>query len=126
MTSDWMLVTQDLVDRFADVIGDRQWIHTDPSRGQTIAHGFLTLSLFSSLLRQAVGVQDGAMSINYGLDRVRFIAPVNVGSRIRGRFERAASEERPDGTKVIWKVTIESDASEKPCCVAEWIVLYMR
>ena len=126
MTSDWMLVTQDLVDRFADVSGDRQWIHTDPSRGPTIAHGFLTLSLLSTLLRQVVRVDDARMSINYGLDRVRFIAPVKVGSRIRGRFERASEEQREDGTKVVWKVTIESDASEKPCCVAEWIVLYVR
>jgi acyl dehydratase len=126
MISDWMMITQDLVDRFAEVIGDRQWIHTDPSRGPTIAHGFLTLSLLSTLLRQAVRVDDVRMAINYGLDRVRFIAPVKVGSRIRGRFERASSEEREDGTKVVWKVTIESDASEKPCCVAEWIVLYVR
>jgi acyl dehydratase len=126
MTSEWLLVTQDLVDRFADVIDDRQWIHTDPSRGETIAHGFLTLSLFSTLLRHAGGVQEARMSINYGLDRVRFIAPVKVGSRIRGRFERASSDERGDGTKVVWQVTIESDAGEKPCCVADWIVLYVR
>jgi acyl dehydratase len=126
MTSDWLEITQDLVNRFAEVTGDQQWIHTDPSRGPTIAHGFLTLSLLSTLLRQAVRVDDVRMAINYGLDRVRFIAPVKVGSRIRGRFERASSEEREDGTKVVWKVTIESDASEKPCCVAEWIVLYVR
>ena len=126
MTSEWMTITQDLVDRFAEVTGDRQWIHTDPSRGPTIAHGFLTLSLLSTLLRQAVRVDDVRMAINYGLDRVRFLAPVKVGSRIRGRFERASEEQREDGTKVVWKVTIESDASEKPCCVAEWIVLYVR
>ena len=94
------------------------------TRGQTIAHGFLTLSLFSSLL---AGLRTGGpRSINYGLDRVRFIAPVKVGARIRGRFERSSSEEREDGTKVIWKVTIEGDAADKPCCVADWIVLYMR
>jgi acyl dehydratase len=124
MTSDWMLVTQDLVDRFADVTGDRQWIHTDPSRGRTIAHGFLMLSLFSSLLRQAIGLHDGTMSINYGLDRVRFIAPVHVGARIRGRFERASEEEKNGGTKVTWDVTIEDE--QQPCCVARWIVLYRR
>ena len=126
MSSDWLEITQDLVNRFAEVTGDRQWIHTDPSRGPTIAHGFLTLSLLSTLLRQAVRVDDVRMAINYGLDRVRFLAPVKVGSRIRGRFERASEEQREDGTKVVWKVTIESDASEKPCCVAEWIVLYVR
>ena len=150
MISDWMLVTQDMVDRFAEVTGDQQWIHTDPSRGPTIAHGFLTLSLFSTLLAGArtSGPQSadlrpddqarspdedvrrlrtgGPRSINYGLDRVRFITPVKVGSRIRGRFERASSEERDDGTRVVWHVTIESDAGEKPCCVADWIVLYVR
>jgi len=150
MTSDWLEITQDLVNRFAEATGDRQWIHTDPSRGPTIAHGFLTLSLLSTLLAGArtYGPQSadlrsddregspdvdvrrlrtgGPRSINYGLDRVRFITPVKVGSRIRGRFERASEEQREDGTKVVWKVTIESDASEKPCCVAEWIVLYVR
>lgn len=148
MTSDWMEITQDLVDRFADVTGDRQWIHTDPSRGETIAHGFLTLALFSTLLAGArtSGPQSadlrsddqerspdedvqrlrtgGPRSINYGLDRVRFIAPVKVGSRIRGRFERAASEEKDGGTKVTWNVTIENE--QQPCCVAQWIVLYVR
>ena len=150
MTSDWLEITQDLVNRFAEVTGDRQWIHTDPSRGPTIAHGFLTLSLLSTLLAgartsgpQSVDLRSddrerspdedvrrlrtgGPRSINYGLDRVRFITPVKVGSRIRGRFERASEEQREDGTKVVWKVTIESDASEKPCCVADWIVLYVR
>jgi len=121
-----MLITQDLVNRFAEVTGDQQWIHTDPDRGATIAHGFLTLSLFSTLLRQTVQLDDVRMAVNYGLDRVRFIAPVMVGSRIRGRFERASSEERSDGTKVVWHVTVESDANEKPCCVADWIVLYVR
>ena len=148
--SDWMQITQELVDRFAEVTGDRQWIHTDPSRGPTIAHGFLTLSLLSSLMAGArtSGPQPadlrsdgraespdedvqrlrtgGPRSINYGLDRVRFMAPVMVGSRIRARFERGAEETREDGTKVVWHVTVESDGSEKPCCVADWIVLYVR
>jgi len=126
MTSDWMEITQDLVNRFAAVTGDHQWIHTDPARGATIAHGFLSLSLFSTLLRQTVQLEDVRKAVNYGLDRVRFIAPVMVGSRIRGRFERTSSEERADGTRIVWHVTIESDASEKPCCVADWIVLYIR
>ena len=127
MTSDWFLVTQDLVDRFAGVVDDRQWIHTDPSRGPTIAHGFLTLSLFSMLLRSVFTPDAGTrMSINYGLDRLRFLAPVKVGSRIRGHFEHASEEQRDDGTKVVWHVTIESDSGDKPCCVADWIVLYVR
>jgi acyl dehydratase len=126
MISEWMVITQDLVNRFAEVTGDQQWIHTDPARGATIAHGFLTLALFSTLLRQTVEVGDVRMAINYGLDGVRFLAPVKVGSRIRGTFERVSSEERADGTKIVWHVTIESDESEKPCCVADWIVLYVR
>lgn len=125
MTSDWMTVTQELVDRFADVTGDRQWIHTDPSRGATIAHGFLTLALLPSLLRQAMPPANGAgKSVNYGLNRVRFIAPVPVGSRIRARFETASSEEKDGARKVIWNATIETD--ERPCCVAEWIVIYYQ
>ena len=126
MNSDWVVVTQEMVNRFAEVTGDEQWIHTDPSRGETIAHGFLTLSLLPALLRQAGHASDARMSINYGLDRVRFIAPVKVGSRIRGRFEQTSAEERDDGTKVVWHVTIESEGGEKPCCVADWIVLYVR
>jgi acyl dehydratase len=131
--SDWMLVSQDRVDRFADATDDRQWIHVDPQRasadspyGAPVAHGFLTLSLLSPLLRGAVPPEGLRMSVNYGLDRVRFIAPVVVGSRIRGRFEAASVEESADATKVIWHVTVESDAGGKPCCVADWIVLYVR
>ena len=124
MISDWLEITQDLVDRFADVTGDRQWIHTDPSRGETIAHGFLTLSLLPALLRQAVPRGDIEKSINYGLDRVRFVAPVKVGSRVRARFERASEEEKDGATKVIWKATVENE--EQACCFAEWIVLYYR
>jgi len=124
MTSGWMVVTQELVDRFADATGDDQWIHTDPSRGPTIAHGFLTLALLPSLLRQAMPRDDIRKSVNYGLNRVRFIAPVLVGSRIRGRFDAASIEERDGATKVVWNATIENE--ERPCCVAEWIVVYYR
>ena len=124
MTSDWIVVTQEMVHQFAEVTGDRQWIHTDPSRGPTIAHGFLLLSLLPVLLRQAVRLDDAGKSINYGFNRVRFIAPVMVGSRIRARFERASEETKEGATKVIWNVTIEND--ERPCCVAEWIALYYR
>jgi len=124
MTSDWMVVTQELVDRFADATGDDQWIHTDPSRGPTIAHGFLTLALLPSLLRQAMPRDDIRKSVNYGLNRVRFIAPVLVGSRIRGRFDAASIEEKDGATKVVWNATIENE--ERPCCVAEWIVVYYR
>ena len=124
MTSDWMLVSQELVDRFADATGDRQWIHTDPSRGPTIAHGFLTLALLPALLRQAAPRDDVRKSINYGLNRVRFIAPVPVGSRVRARFESASEEEKDGARMVTWNATIETE--ERPCCVAEWIVVYYR
>ena len=122
--SDWLTITQDLVDRFADATGDRQWIHTDPSRGPTIAHGFLLLALLPAMLRQAAPRDDVRKSINYGLNRVRFIAPVLVGSRIRARFETVSVEEKNGASKVVWKATIENE--ERPCCVAEWIVVYYR
>jgi acyl dehydratase len=122
--SDWFAVTQEVVNQFAEATGDRQWIHVDPSRGPTIAHGFLTLSLLPVLIRQAVPAGGVLKTSNYGLNRVRFIAPVRVGSRIRARFEAASVEEKDDATKVTWAVTIESEGGEKPCCVAEWIVAY--
>jgi len=124
MTSDWLVVSQDLVDRFADATGDRQWIHTDPSRGPTVAHGFLTLALLPALLRQAAPRDDVRKSVNYGLNRVRFIAPVPVGSRVRARFESASEEEKDGARKVTWNATIETE--ERPCCVAEWIVVYYQ
>ena len=124
MISDWVDVTQDLVNRFAELTGDRQWIHTDPRRGPTIAHGFLTLALLPALLRQARAPEEARKSVNYGLNRVRFIAPVLVGSRIRARFETASMEEKDGATKVVWNATIENE--ERPCCVAEWIVVYYR
>src|SRR5262245_45962183 len=129
--SDWLAVTQEQVDLFADATGDHQWIHVDPARaesesmyGATVAHGFLTLSLLPVLLRQAVPLDDVRMSVNYGLNRVRFITPVTVGLRIRARFDASSVEENGDSTRVVWSVTIESEDSEKPCCVAEWIVVY--
>jgi acyl dehydratase len=131
--SDWITVSQDTIDKFAEVTGDTQWIHVDSERsarespfGTTIAHGFLTLSLMGSLLRKAVPLDDAGMSINYGLNRVRFISPVTAGSRIRGRFAVVSTNETADALKVVWNVTIESESVDKPCCVAEWIVLYDR
>jgi acyl dehydratase len=129
--SDWMDVTQDRIDRFAEATEDRQWIHVEPARaaaaspgGTTIAHGFLTLSLVSALLRQAITVRGVRMAINYGVNRVRFVSPVPAGSRIRGRFTLAAVDEAGDGIHVTWSVTIEREHGDKPCCVAEWIVRY--
>ena len=131
--SGWMTVSQDAIDKFAEATGDAQWIHVDRERsarespyGSTIAHGFLTLSLMSRLLRNAIQLDDSGMSINYGLNRVRFISPVTEGSRIRGRFAIVSVNEAPDAIKVVWNVTIECESADKPCCVAEWIVLYDR
>ncbi len=132
VVSDWTVVSQEQIDLFADATDDHQWLHVDPVRaaaespyGATIAHGFLTLSLISSLLRSAAKFDGLSMAVNYGLNRVRFVAPVVAGTRIRGHFAAQTVEEKADSIKVTWKVTIERE-SGKPCCVAEWIVLYYR
>ena len=129
--SDWHQVTQERIDKFADATGDRQWIHVDRARAAvespfktTIAHGFLTLSLASSLIRSALQFDGSRMAINYGLNRVRFMAPVPSGSRVRGRFALASVEETGGAVQAIWQVTIEREGIEKPCCVAEWLVRY--
>ncbi len=132
--SDWLEVTQPLIDAFARTTGDRQWIHTDPERaktespfGRTIAHGFLTLSLLSRLASQALKVQgDFKMAINYGLNRVRFPAPVPVGSRIRGRFTLQSAEELAGCVHVVWAATVEVEGVAKPSVVAEWVIRYYR
>ena len=129
--SDWLLVAQDRIDAFADATGDRQWIHVDAERartgtpfGATIAHGFLTLSLVSALVRDAVTVDGVRMALNYGLNRVRFVSPVPSGSRIRARVALAKIDEMADSIQAIWNVTIERDGGDKPAVVAEWIVRY--
>ena len=133
VVSDWMVVSQEQIQKFADATCDPQWIHVDPARaerespyGGTIAHGFLTLSLLGALLRKTGKLDGFRMSVNYGLNRVRFTAPVLTGSRIRGRFVAASVEEKDEAVKVIWNVTVEREESATPCCVAEWIVLYYR
>ncbi len=132
--TDWLQVTQERIQQFAEATEDRQWIHLDADRAKrespyetTIAHGFLTLSLISYLMKQAVRIQRGfRMAVNYGLNRVRFPAPVPAGSRIRGRFTLASLEELPKGIEAVFSVTVESEGKEKPCCVALWIVRYYR
>ena len=132
--SDWLEVTQGRIQQFAEATEDRQWIHLDAERakrespyGTTISHGFLTLSLISYLMKQAVQIQGGLrMAVNYGLNRVRFPAPVPAGSRIRGRFALAELKELPKGIEAVFSVTVESEGKEKPCCAAEWIVRYYR
>lgn len=133
-TSDWHAIDQHMIDVFAEVTGDHQWIHTDPQRaktesrfGRTIAHGFLTLSLLSSLSHEAVHVTgEFGMRINYGLNRVRFPSPVTEGSRIRARFAVQSVEDIEGGHQVIWLVTVEVEGSAKPAVVAEWVIRYYR
>jgi acyl dehydratase len=127
--SDWFEVTQDTIDRFAEVTRDDQWIHTDRERcrrespfGTPIAHGFLTLSLLSYLHRETVRVAaEQKMAINYGLNRVRFVSPVRAGSRIRTHSKVVGVEDVPGGVQVTWGITVELEGSDKPALVAEWI-----
>jgi acyl dehydratase len=128
---DWFEVSQARIDRFAEATGDAQWIHVDPARAAaespfktTIAHGFLTMSLLSSLIRDAMTFHGLRMAINYGMNRMRFVAPVPAGSRIRARFTPVSVEDASGSVQVIWQVTIDRERSDKPCCVAEWIVRY--
>jgi len=132
MVSPWREITQEAIARFAEITGDQQWIHIDVERarressyGTTIAHGFLTLSLTSQLLRDAVGSIGGTrMSINYGLNKVRFPAPVPAGSRVRGRCTLLQVDPIDGGVQATWGVLIERDGGTKPCCAAEWLVRY--
>ena len=129
--SEWIEVTQERIDQFAEATEDRQWIHTDPERAArespfkgTIAHGFLTLSLLSEMGRTAMKVGGVRMGINYGLDRVRFIAPIPAGSRIRGSFHLASFREVDDWALATWSVTVEREGGANMCCVANWLVRY--
>jgi len=126
--TDWLTVTQERIDSFAAASGDDQWIHVDRARaarespyGTTVAHGFLTLSLLSHLLREAVEIQGLRLGINYGLNRVRFTGPVPAGSRVRARFRLAEVEDIEQGVQTTWNVSVEREGAEKPVLVAEWI-----
>jgi acyl dehydratase len=130
--SDWFTVTQEQIKAFAEVTGDRQWIHVDMERartespfGTTIAHGFLTLALLSHLHGQAVQVRgDFKMTINYGLNRVRYPAPVPSSSRIRTQSTLQSVEDVPGGIQVVWLATVEIEGSAKPALVAEWLIRF--
>ncbi|MGW0055418.1 MaoC family dehydratase [Nocardia nova] len=130
--SDWLQVDQDRIDTFADATGDHQWIHVDAEKaaqgpyGHTIAHGFLTLSLLVPLSNQATTVGGITMGINYGLNKVRFITPVPSGGRIRARVHLDSASEIPGGIQAVRTVTIELDGADKPACVAESIVRYLK
>jgi acyl dehydratase len=123
--SDWITVEQARIDRFAEATGDHQWIHVDPARaasgpfGGTIAHGFLTLSLLAPMFDTAFAIADVRMGVNYGLNRVRFPAPVPADSRLRGHFRLLAFEPLPGGAQIGVEVTVELEGSAKPACVAE-------
>ena len=128
--SDWIEITQSRIDAFAEVSEDWQYIHTDPARaaaeapfGGTIAHGFLTVSLLSRMGHSALPkLEGGWMGVNYGFDRLRFLAPVPAGARVRGRFTLAAAEERRPGEWTLtYAVTVEIEGGEKPALAAEWV-----
>lgn len=131
-TSDWFLITQERIRQFAEATEDRQWIHIDPERarsespyGATIAHGFLTLSLLSYFIKQAIQIPpDVRLSVNYGLNRVRFPAPVRAGSEIRARVALQSLKDLPECVEALFGVSVECKNAAKPCCVAEWIVRY--
>ena len=128
-TSEWHTVTQEQVNLFAEATGDHQWIHVDPERaakgpfGATIAHGYLTLSLIPKLSHEIYSVQGVSMGINYGLNKVRFPAPVKVGSRVRASAELVDVVDVPHGTQAVVRYTVEVEGQEKPACVAESVVL---
>jgi acyl dehydratase len=130
--TDWLVLTQDRIQKFADASEDQQWIHVDPERAArespyrgAIAHGFLTLSLVSYFSGQAIRVREGVgIRINYGLNRVRFPSAVRAGSVIRARVTPLSVKESAAFVDIIFSVTIESQGANKPCCVAEWLVRY--
>ncbi|MDQ7955892.1 MAG: MaoC family dehydratase [Pseudomonadota bacterium] len=128
-TSDWITVTQAQVNQFAEATGDHQWIHVDVERakagpfGAPIAHGFLTLSLLPKIFEGGVEVVESRMGVNYGLNRVRFMSPVPVGSRLRGHMKLLSSEPIDGGgVQMVWETTIELEGAGKPACVAESVV----
>ena len=127
--SEWLTITQAQVDQFAEATGDHQWIHVDPEKAKTgpfggpIAHGFLTLSLLPKFFESSFAIVQSRMGVNYGLNKVRFTAPVPVGSRLRARMTLLASEPIDNGgVQMVWQVLVEREGSDKPVCVAESLV----
>jgi len=127
--SDWLTITQEQVNLFAQATGDHQWIHVDPEKaragpfGGPIAHGFLTLSLLPAFFESSLAIVQSRMGVNYGLNKVRFMAPVPVGSRLRARMKLLACEAIDNqGQQMTWEVTVEREGAAKPVCVAESLV----
>jgi acyl dehydratase len=133
LVSEWLTLTQERIESFAAATEDHQWIHTDPERARaespfavTVAHGFLVLSLLSRFMATAMDLSTLKLGVNYGLNRVRFVAPVPSGSRIRAHFRLLTREALPalgdfSGEQLTWEVVIEREHEDKPACVAEWI-----
>jgi len=126
--SEWMTITQDQIDKFADCTHDHQFIHVDPEAaaktpfGSTIAHGFLTLSLLSAMVYQMPSIKGVVMGVNYGMNKMRFVSPVKVGARVRGRFVLGKVDEiRPGEIQTTLNVTVEIEGQDKPALVAEWL-----
>jgi len=126
--SDWLEVTQERINQFAEATGDHQWIHVDVERarrespfGTTIAHGFLTLSLLSHFLNNSLEFGNSKMGVNYGCNRLRFTAPVKAGSRLRARFKLKEFQRIEGGVQMIWDVAMECEGQQKPVLVAEWV-----
>ncbi len=127
-TSDWRVVDQDMINRFAGATGDLQWIHIDEARasrespfGTTVAHGFLTLALVPALLQSSITPPRVRLALNYGLNKVRFPSPVPAGSALRGRFKLAAVEPVEGGFQLVWQVVLDVQHKNKPACVAELV-----
>jgi acyl dehydratase len=132
-TSDWLEITQERIDTFAEAGGDHQWIHVDRERaarespfGRTIAHGFLTVAVLSKLLGDSLEIAGKRMGINYGLNRLRFPSPVPSGSRVRARFVLGSLEAIEGGVQTTWNVTVEREGEAKPALVAEWLTRHYR
>jgi len=128
--SQWLTVTQEMIDRFADLTADHQWIHTDPERARrespfhtTIAHGFLTVSLLSQMIHEAIDLEiPSRLRVNYGFNRLRFPAPVPAGARIRAHVAPAAVRDIEGGVEIAWAVTVEIENHPKPALAAEWLI----
>jgi len=129
-TTEWMKVTQQQVDQFAEATGDHQWIHTDPGRAAkgpfkgTIAHGYLTLSLAPVVISQVLQIRELTAALNYGLNKVRFPSPVRVGSQIRAAVTVMSAQQKTTGVESVFTLTYEIDGDDRPACVADVIVLY--
>jgi acyl dehydratase len=132
--SDWIEITQDRINKFADATCDEQWIHVDEDRakaeapgGKTIAHGLLSLSLAPMFIRSVMGLKGLKNTLNYGADRIRYLSPVPAGSRLRGRITIAEAEDvPPDGLRVNYHLVVEIEGGKRPACVAELIALHLR